>query len=74
MASEKGGQSYEQENQTDVDESTVESLGSTAAQAAQAEWTEDAVESIDDLLDAMEDILEENAEEFINAYKQKGGQ
>lgn len=28
----------------------------------------------DDLLDEIDEVLEENAEEFINAYIQKGGQ
>lgn len=28
----------------------------------------------DDLLDEIDDVLEENAEEFVNAYIQKGGE
>lgn len=28
----------------------------------------------DDLLDEIDEVLEENAEEFVNAYIQKGGQ
>jgi len=28
----------------------------------------------DDILDDINDILEENAEEFVNSYVQKGGQ
>lgn len=29
---------------------------------------------VDDILDEIDDVLEENAEEFVRAYVQKGGQ
>ena len=29
---------------------------------------------VDDLLDAIDDVLEENAEEFVRSYVQKGGE
>jgi prokaryotic ubiquitin-like protein Pup len=29
---------------------------------------------LDDLLDEIDDVLEENAEEFVKSYVQKGGQ
>jgi ubiquitin-like protein Pup len=29
---------------------------------------------VDDLLDEIDDVLEENAEEFVKNYVQKGGQ
>ena len=32
------------------------------------------VEETDDLLDEIDDVLEENAEDFVRAYVQKGGQ
>ncbi len=31
-------------------------------------------EEMDEILDAIDELLEENAEEFVNAYVQKGGQ
>jgi ubiquitin-like protein Pup len=31
-------------------------------------------EDVDDLLDEIDDILEENAEEFVRGYVQKGGE
>ncbi|HSX48375.1 MAG TPA: ubiquitin-like protein Pup [Candidatus Nanoarchaeia archaeon] len=31
-------------------------------------------EDLDDLLDEIDEVLEENAEEFVRAYVQKGGQ
>jgi prokaryotic ubiquitin-like protein Pup len=34
----------------------------------------EAVEEIDDLLDEIDSVLEENAEEFVRNYVQKGGE
>lgn len=34
----------------------------------------DMTEGIDDLLDEIDSVLEENAEEFVKNYVQKGGQ
>lgn len=36
--------------------------------------TEKLKEDIDDLLDEIDSVLEENAEEFVRSYVQKGGQ
>jgi ubiquitin-like protein Pup len=35
---------------------------------------EEVTEKIDDLLDEIDTVLEENAEEFVKNYVQKGGQ
>ncbi|HTZ16298.1 MAG TPA: ubiquitin-like protein Pup, partial [Mycobacterium sp.] len=35
---------------------------------------EKLTEETDDLLDEIDDVLEENAEDFVRAYVQKGGQ
>ncbi len=35
---------------------------------------EDVTEKIDELLDEIDTVLEENAEEFVKNYVQKGGQ
>ena len=35
---------------------------------------EDVAEKIDDLLDEIDSVLEENAEEFVKNYVQKGGE
>ena len=32
------------------------------------------VSEVDDLLDEIDEVLEENAEEFVRAYRQRGGQ
>lgn len=45
--------------------------GSTAAGQ---ERREKLTEGTDDLLDEIDDVLEENAEDFVRAYVQKGGQ
>ena len=47
------------------------------ADAEQAEATakgEKLKEEMDDILDEIDSVLEENAEEFIKSYVQKGGQ
>ena len=38
------------------------------------ERREKLAEDTDDLLDEIDDVLEENAEDFVRAYVQKGGQ
>ena len=35
---------------------------------------EKTISDIDDLLDEIDAVLEENAEEFVKAYRQKGGE
>jgi ubiquitin-like protein Pup len=39
-----------------------------------AERHEKITEDVDDLLDEIDSVLEENAEEFVRGYVQKGGQ
>jgi ubiquitin-like protein Pup len=39
-----------------------------------AERHEKMSEDVDDLLDEIDSVLEENAEEFVRGYVQKGGQ
>ena len=42
--------------------------------AAGQERREKMAVETDDLLDEIDDVLEENAEDFVRAYVQKGGQ
>jgi ubiquitin-like protein Pup len=42
--------------------------------AAASERGEKLKEDIDDLLDEIDSVLEDNAEEFVRSYVQKGGQ
>jgi ubiquitin-like protein Pup len=46
----------------------------TGTTAAGQERREKLAEDTDDLLDEIDDVLEENAEDFVRAYVQKGGQ
>lgn len=41
---------------------------------ARTESGEKIKAELDDLLDEIDDVLEENAEEFVKSYVQKGGQ
>ena len=42
--------------------------------AASSERGEKLKEDIDELLDEIDSVLEDNAEEFVRSYVQKGGQ
>ncbi|MCF8587906.1 ubiquitin-like protein Pup [Gordonia sp. HY285] len=46
----------------------------TGSGAAGQERREKLAVETDDLLDEIDDVLEENAEDFVRAYVQKGGQ
>ena len=50
---------------------TAEEVVDTDVPAAQGEAIK---EGLDDLLDEIDTVLEENAEEFVRNYVQKGGQ
>lgn len=47
---------------------------SASGGAAGQERLEKLTADTDDLLDEIDDVLEENAEDFVRAYVQKGGQ
>ncbi|PZM88347.1 MAG: ubiquitin-like protein Pup, partial [Actinobacteria bacterium] len=51
-----------------VDEATVDVNPEIAKRHAEL------TEEVDDLLDEIDAVLEENAEEFVRGYVQKGGQ
>jgi len=44
------------------------------AEAAGQERREKLGEDVDTILDEIDDVLEENAEDFVRAYVQKGGE
>ena len=52
----------------------VEEVAADAPAENVAERHEKLSEDVDALLDEIDDVLEENAEEFIRGYIQKGGQ
>lgn len=48
--------------------------GGDDSAAAGQERREKLGEDVDTILDEIDDVLEENAEDFVRAYVQKGGQ
>jgi ubiquitin-like protein Pup len=63
-----GGQSKATRRQDETDE--VEVAESTDVQERHEKLSED----VDAILDEIDEVLEENAEEFVRQYVQKGGQ
>ncbi|RBY87656.1 ubiquitin-like protein Pup [Blastococcus sp. TF02A-30] len=63
-----GGQQKATRSREETDE--VEASVDTEAAERRQELTED----VDSLLDEIDDVLEENSEEFVRSYVQKGGQ
>lgn len=45
-----------------------------AAQTAESTSTDEKAEELDDLLDEIDEVLEVNAEDFVRAFVQKGGE
>jgi ubiquitin-like protein Pup len=68
---ETGGQSQSSKARRDqeVDEAPLPTPNPEVA-----ERHEKLTEDVDDLLDEIDSVLEENAEEFVRGYVQKGGQ
>jgi prokaryotic ubiquitin-like protein Pup len=68
MPTHESGQSRPQKNQNEVDEVDTE------AKSDVAERHEKLTEDVDAILDEIDDVLETNAEDFVRAFVQKGGQ
>jgi prokaryotic ubiquitin-like protein Pup len=68
MPTHDSGQSRSQKQQDDVDEAAAE------ASSDVAERHEKLTEDVDAILDEIDDVLETNAEDFVRAFVQKGGQ
>lgn len=66
-AQETGGQKHAERRQDDVDEAPAETTNV-------AERHEALSEDVDAILDEIDEVLEENAEEFVRAFVQKGGE
>ncbi|GAA1304702.1 MULTISPECIES: ubiquitin-like protein Pup [Planotetraspora] len=63
-----GGQKQTGRQENDVEE--VEAQAAPDVQERQEKLTDD----VDAILDEIDEVLEENAEEFVRSYVQKGGQ
>ncbi|HZD97926.1 MAG TPA: ubiquitin-like protein Pup [Micromonosporaceae bacterium] len=66
-----GGQSQSGRSRRDDE---VDDAAAPAVDPEVAERQEKLTEDVDDLLDEIDSVLEENAEEFVRGYVQKGGQ
>ncbi|MGH3646199.1 MAG: ubiquitin-like protein Pup [Micromonosporaceae bacterium] len=66
-----GGQSQSGKSKRDQE---TDEAPEPAANPEVAERQEKISEDVDDLLDEIDSVLEENAEEFVRGYVQKGGQ
>ena len=64
----EGGQQKATRKSQDVEE--VEDLDSADVQERHDKLSED----VDDILDEIDSVLEENAEDFVRQYVQKGGE
>ena len=68
---ETGGGQQRANRRTDETDEVVEE---TAVAGDVKERQEKLTDDVDALLDEIDDVLEENAEEFVRGYVQKGGQ
>lgn len=68
--SERGGQSYQGESRQNNDEVEQDAAVTDDRQEAREKLKQET----DDLLDDIDDVLESNAQAFVDAYVQKGGQ
>jgi ubiquitin-like protein Pup len=66
-----GGQSQSGKARRDQE---VDEVDAPEVSPEVAERHEQLTEDVDDLLDEIDSVLEENAEEFVRGYVQKGGQ
>ena len=66
-AQETGGQKHAERRAEEVDEAPADTTDV-------AERHEALNEDVDAILDEIDEVLEENAEEFVRAFVQKGGQ
>ncbi|HZV25588.1 MAG TPA: ubiquitin-like protein Pup [Acidothermaceae bacterium] len=65
-----GGQQRSNRRSTEADEVDTDETASSDLKDRQEKLNED----VDSILDEIDEVLEENAEEFVRSYIQKGGQ
>lgn len=68
--SDSGGQQRQTRRSDEVDDAAVEAAPSSDVQERHEKLTDD----VDDMLDEIDSVLEENAEDFVKSYVQKGGE
>ena len=65
-----GGQQRAARRSAQTDQAVEEETASTDVQERHEKLNDD----VDSILDEIDDVLEENAEEFVRSYIQKGGE
>ena len=65
-----GGQQRAARRSAETDQAVEEETNETDVQERREKINED----VDAILDEIDDVLEENAEDFVRAYVQKGGE
>jgi len=70
----KEGRMEKQEKKTDTKRGGAQPKDEAKASAKVVEAGKKLKEDMDKLIDEIDDVLEENAEEFIKNYVQKGGE
>ncbi|ABD11990.1 ubiquitin-like protein Pup [Frankia sp. CcI156] len=65
-----GGQQRADRRAEEIDDVATEDTSASDLKERHEKLSED----VDSLLDEIDDVLEENAEEFVKGYVQKGGQ
>ncbi|MCM3882794.1 ubiquitin-like protein Pup [Frankia sp. R82] len=65
-----GGQQHANRRADEADEVATEDTAASDLKERHEKLSED----VDSLLDEIDDVLEENAEEFVKGYVQKGGE
>ena len=70
MATRDTGGQRQTGRKTDETEDVEEASGGDAGRERQEKLTDD----VDAILDEIDEVLEENAEEFVRSYVQKGGE
>ncbi|MDN5812443.1 MAG: ubiquitin-like protein Pup [Arthrobacter sp.] len=63
-----------QEQQRPQPSTQEQEVEETPAPAAAAPATQEQTQGVDDLLEDIDGVLEQNAEEFVRGFVQKGGQ
>jgi ubiquitin-like protein Pup len=66
---ESGGQKHAEQRTDEVDEAPTDATSSDVVERHEA-----LSEDVDAILDEIDEVLEENAEEFVRAFVQKGGE
>ncbi|WP_462187500.1 MULTISPECIES: ubiquitin-like protein Pup [unclassified Frankia] len=65
-----GGQQHADRRAEEIDDVATEDTSASDLKERHEKLSED----VDSLLDEIDDVLEENVEEFVKGYVQKGGQ